>query len=684
MKAIQELIYLAMAFVLSINAAWAIDVDDRLNELGVKISKNGAVLASEIEFNRSLAELTKLRRTFVSAKKTMEDYRRSVAVLDAQIKRMNQQSAALNKQLANVRDVATNNRLVGAINTLESQLRLAYAQKKKLAEHESVVLAKVSSARDLIVKQSLEWRRAVDSINQKYATPSQEIQNLIKQYNREQSTSIKLEPSSAFSLSLRKLDQLEADTLSEKIPLRREGKTYYIDVSINDQAPISMVVDSGASVLALPYTTAFEVGVKPGANDEKIRLVVADGRSILGYKMTIPTVRVGPFIAHNVECAVLGPEAVNATPLLGMSFLDQFSFKINTGESVLEMVHLGQGGNSRRLGDGSMPGGSPQSAQQTVTFSQPNWKVVTTRSNEPLTIERDHSLIKFPSQLAESQFLIRSTKEVGSWLPDEEVNLGVPGTIYIAMMTKLTEHYRNGGIRKSSVTASDNDIAKFLSDGWRIVPGEFETSTPEYKEWDWVVIAKEFPRGPITIPKSANLSTKFLYFFDGKFGGAQDAPGKVYDIVGSRQKITLQTSLWKLVPAEPKQPYIKDRKYHLTKIPKQMAKARMLVRDSQAIKEWLPNEEVTLATPGRIYVAVLTRSTRTYKNGGVAPTEVKVKESTINGFVSDGWEIVPGLETTGPDYIEWEWVVLARDFAAGPVVVPRSNGLDSMYVFFVE
>jgi aspartyl protease family protein len=54
----------------------------------------------------------------------------------------------------------------------------------------------------------------------------------------------------------------------------------------------------------------------------------------------IKSIRVGKFTLENVECSVLGPEAVNALPLLGMSFLGNFKFEIDAAAGTLEMTTI--------------------------------------------------------------------------------------------------------------------------------------------------------------------------------------------------------------------------------------------------------------------------------------------------------------------------------------------------------
>jgi aspartyl protease family protein len=109
-----------------------------------------------------------------------------------------------------------------------------------------------------------------------------------------------------------------------------------------------MIIDSGASIVALPHEMALACGLEPGSEAPNIRLILADGRPIEAKGITIDSLRVGKFTVENVECGVLGPEAVAAKPLLGMSFLREFKFELNTQRRTLTMVKVDEGGGSRK------------------------------------------------------------------------------------------------------------------------------------------------------------------------------------------------------------------------------------------------------------------------------------------------------------------------------------------------
>jgi aspartyl protease family protein len=85
---------------------------------------------------------------------------------------------------------------------------------------------------------------------------------------------------------------------------------------------------------------AEKFGYTPASKDEKIRLVLADGREIDAWKMKATSIRVGKFTVQNVDIAVLGPEAIAAEPILGMSFLQNFQFEVDSANRTLTMVKL--------------------------------------------------------------------------------------------------------------------------------------------------------------------------------------------------------------------------------------------------------------------------------------------------------------------------------------------------------
>jgi aspartyl protease family protein len=102
------------------------------------------------------------------------------------------------------------------------------------------------------------------------------------------------------------------------LPRSRDGH-FYADVTIDDVA-LNMLVDTGASVVALTGEDAEAIGLSWGASDVK---PVARGASgvVHGIPVTLDRVQLGQIEAHRVP-AIVVPEGLGVS-LLGQSFLSQ-------------------------------------------------------------------------------------------------------------------------------------------------------------------------------------------------------------------------------------------------------------------------------------------------------------------------------------------------------------------------
>jgi len=94
------------------------------------------------------------------------------------------------------------------------------------------------------------------------------------------------------------------------------------EVMLNGVA-VRMLVDTGATMLALSYETASRIGVSVFPHDYKVAIQTANGRS-LAAPVTLREVRVGAVVLTNVEALVLDRDAGPAN-LLGMSFLKRLA-----------------------------------------------------------------------------------------------------------------------------------------------------------------------------------------------------------------------------------------------------------------------------------------------------------------------------------------------------------------------
>jgi aspartyl protease family protein len=98
---------------------------------------------------------------------------------------------------------------------------------------------------------------------------------------------------------------------------------------------VSVLVDTGASAVALSYEDAESVGLKPRNLDFNVKVSTANGEGTAARVM-LTNVEIGGVRVRDVEGLVLQKGAMRGT-LLGMSFLGRLkSFSVEDGKLVLK------------------------------------------------------------------------------------------------------------------------------------------------------------------------------------------------------------------------------------------------------------------------------------------------------------------------------------------------------------
>lgn len=97
---------------------------------------------------------------------------------------------------------------------------------------------------------------------------------------------------------------------------------------------IKMMVDTGASVVALTAADARALGIKNDASARKVVLGTANG-TVTGFRTVLREIRLGEIVVRNVDAVVL-PERALSISLLGNSFLSKLlGYEVQTGRMVL-------------------------------------------------------------------------------------------------------------------------------------------------------------------------------------------------------------------------------------------------------------------------------------------------------------------------------------------------------------
>ncbi|MEM6971800.1 MAG: TIGR02281 family clan AA aspartic protease [Pseudomonadota bacterium] len=117
--------------------------------------------------------------------------------------------------------------------------------------------------------------------------------------------------------------QVAVSTIGIEEQLERDWDGHYrTDAEINGR-PVTLMVDTGASMVVLPYEAVSRVGIDPTSLEFNMPVSTANGRSTVA-PIELREIRVGDIVVRDVPAAVAHPGRLHSG-LLGMSFLDRLS-----------------------------------------------------------------------------------------------------------------------------------------------------------------------------------------------------------------------------------------------------------------------------------------------------------------------------------------------------------------------
>lgn len=122
-------------------------------------------------------------------------------------------------------------------------------------------------------------------------------------------------------------------TAAGEAELRRAWDGHYRAEAEINGSRIEMMVDTGASMVLLPYESMIKIGVDPDTLDFSLPVTTANGQSTVA-PLTLSEIRIGPIIARDVKAAV-AHEGRLRVGLLGMSFLDKLRETTFRGDKLI-------------------------------------------------------------------------------------------------------------------------------------------------------------------------------------------------------------------------------------------------------------------------------------------------------------------------------------------------------------
>jgi clan AA aspartic protease (TIGR02281 family) len=299
------------------------------------------ILPAEAEVQKKLNEARALYQRLTYAQARQRELEYGTANAKQMTQQMTQQRILLNQQLTQANSVQDHNRLVAMINQLSDQIDLMNQQVNDPAMRKEVN-SQVPISREAYMQAVLDLRQLVDKATAAYEelAKDEEVTAALGALGQKAKVKPALGPSRTFLANVKLLEKVEGSVLTESVELRKEGGIYWVDVTFNGKVTKPLAFDTGASSIVLPAAMAAEIGLKPGKGDPTVKAQVADGSVIEAKEMTIPSVRVGKFTVKNVTCIVMPAEKEDVPPLLGQTFLKNFTHKFSgdSGRLVLSQV----------------------------------------------------------------------------------------------------------------------------------------------------------------------------------------------------------------------------------------------------------------------------------------------------------------------------------------------------------
>jgi aspartyl protease family protein len=117
----------------------------------------------------------------------------------------------------------------------------------------------------------------------------------------------------------------------QRIMVSEDGH-YYANAEINGLPINHMLIDTGATYVALSYEDAANLGIFPNSGDFKYESHTANGVGHVAMA-NLREVRLGDIVLENVSAVVSEPGAQDVS-LLGMSFLSRLSRVEATGNTL--------------------------------------------------------------------------------------------------------------------------------------------------------------------------------------------------------------------------------------------------------------------------------------------------------------------------------------------------------------
>ncbi|MGB0768525.1 MAG: TIGR02281 family clan AA aspartic protease [Phycisphaeraceae bacterium] len=317
----------------------AADPAKTLEDAGLTRAGLEYVIAEEEEIIKARREIKDAQRDLDKAEDQFRDAERKIAKAQHYIANLQREmsEAKYKANSANTRQEQA--RAIKAYDDLVALIKQVQVERTEFEKDQQV---KIDDARAAYIATMVTWVEKAQVVTDKYAELAEDaaITGAIEAISDADKRKYVLGPSRRFEIINRDLAKAAAEYQRGAVDLRKVGNVMEIDVRINGKPIRSMILDTGASALSLPHLFATDLGITVTDADPIVQLQMADGKLVDARRVTLESVQVGEFICNGVEAFVLPPDLSAASPLLGNSFLSNFTYEIDPDRGKLILSRL--------------------------------------------------------------------------------------------------------------------------------------------------------------------------------------------------------------------------------------------------------------------------------------------------------------------------------------------------------
>lgn len=310
-----------------------------LEDAGLTLAGIEYVLEDETEIIRGKRDISLAQRELKSAENDFRSAERKINKAQGYIAALQREMDELRSKIRRADDQNEYDRYVTAYEKMVKEIELAQAQRKEFEEKTQI---QIDDARAAYIETIYTWVEKSEVVTKKYAelAENQAVTGAIQEISQLEKRKYKLGPSKRFASIQKELAKASAEYQRGAVDLRKEGNVLMIDVRLNGKPIRSMILDTGASSVSLPFLFAKDLGIEASERDPVVQLQMADGKIVDARQVSLESVQVGEFIVKNVEAFIL-PESLHAAPaLLGNSFLGNFTFEVDPERGKLILSRL--------------------------------------------------------------------------------------------------------------------------------------------------------------------------------------------------------------------------------------------------------------------------------------------------------------------------------------------------------